>query len=226
MKTSLKMKKICFSFLLLLYCGYGSAQNVSVDQAVEHIGEGYNMAYRVFVPHTNAKMLQNSWVKFLKDNKSKVKTSKAGINGKYTVIPALGQDTISVFSRINQQPEGIQLVVGFLRNGVFISAETAPRDATFIEQILHDFAQKAAQDGLDAKSFSTQEEIKVAKKEQSSLAKNTAFLLKENEKMRAQIIVNDNAVIKNNARTELLKSLIETKNTSIDSLKAKSTELR
>jgi hypothetical protein len=127
------------------------AQKATVTNAIDDIGEGYNSSYRIYIPNCTVSMVEDDWVKFLKKNDAKVKSSKGTINGKNMVIAGLGKDSLNVFSKVAQQDSGVLITAAFQKGGEFIGPKSDESYSRQLEQILTDLAKKEATTGINLK---------------------------------------------------------------------------
>ena len=219
------MKKI---FSILFVCSsvlLANAQKITVTTSTEELGNGFNSAFTVFIPHTTVRAVERKWVDFLKDNDAKVKTSKKGINGQNAVIKAICPDTLQVFSKIDENAEGISLIAAFSKNGTFISPSTFVDDAKMIDRVLHTIAMPLAKDGLEDKVKAAQKLLDAKISDQEELEKRNTKLANEIEKMKKETQENEREIKDNEHKIIDLKADVENKKTTLENIKNKSKDL-
>lgn len=219
------MKKFVFTFLFIVTSLILHAQKVQVSMAVENIADGYNSAYRVFMPHADEKLVQSNWKKFLKSNKAKVRGSKSEMRGENTVIRGISSDSMDVYSRTVKSDSGITLVAAFERHDVFINYSTDASSAAQLEQVLYDFAKNQSVQSIDKKVASDNKTLRNMQKEKVSRTRANKRMTSSNESMRKQIEKNEKSIESNIQRIEELTRLIEEQENSIEVTKSKTKEL-
>ena len=219
MKTIISILIICATVQL------ANAQKITVTNSSEELGNGYNSAFTVFIPHTTERDVERKWVSFLKDNDAKVKSSKKGINGQNAIIKSICPDTLQVFSIIAENAEGISLSAAFSKNGTFIAPSTFADDSKMIEKILHSMALPLAKEGLEDKVKAAQKLLEAKISDQEGLEKTNNKLANENEKMKKQTQENEREIKDNEHKISDLKADVENKKTSLDAIKNKSKDL-
>ena len=219
MKTIISILFICASVQL------ANAQKITVTNSSEELGNGYNSAFTVFIPHTTERDVERKWISFLKDNDAKVKSSKKGINGQNAIIKSICPDTLQVFSKITENAEGISLSAAFSKNGTFIAPSTFADDSKMIEKILHSMALPLAKEGLEDKVKVAQKLLEAKISDQEGLEKTNNKLANENEKMKKQTQENEREIKDNEHKISDLKADVENKKTSLDAIKNKSKDL-
>ncbi len=219
------MKKILLAFIFLLNTGFLSAQKVTIQNNIENIGDGYNMAFKVTIPYTTEKSVTKKWSGFLKDNHAKVKSSKGNIRGENTVINGLGADTMQVYSRVAETGNDIQLVAGFQRNGLYINPTDNPVDNELLTKLLYDLALTLSHEGIEERALEADKVFKDKTKEQSNLIRENEKLSSSNEKMKKNISQNEDEIEKNIRRLDDLKKEIADQQNAIEGIKNKKTEL-
>ena len=224
-KTIINMKYVLTLLAVCLVVTKISAQKISVTTAAVELGNGYNSAFEVFIPHTTVRAVERKWVDFLKDNDAKVKTSKKGINGQNAIIKSICADTLQVFSKITENAEGISLSAAFSKNGTFIAPSTFADDSKMIEKILHSMALPLAKEGLEDKVKVAQKLLEAKISDQEGLEKTNNKLANENEKMKKQTQENEREIKDNEHKISDLKADVENKKTSLDAFKNKSKDL-
>lgn len=218
------MKKIYFlSSIYFLAFFYANAQKVSVIPGSENLGDGYNPAFKVFIPHANAKTVEKKWNGFLKDYKAKVKSSKDEITAQNFLLPE--RDTLQVFSNISEKDNGVVLNAAFSIEGTFVSPDNLKSDYDLLSKMLHDFALPVAKDALDKKAAEAASILSVKTKEQENLTKRNEQLRNSNEKMKEQINDNEREINDNEQKIGKLKDAVNKQKNEVEEIISKSKEL-
>ncbi len=220
------MKKIFMMLLMLLFSASSPAQKISVDYALDQLGEGYNPTFRVKIPHATEKLIDKKWTGFLKDNNAKVRSSKGQIKGENAVIKGLGPETLQIYSRLIEDEDGMLLKVAVEKAGVFVSPTSEPDYHKRLETILLDFALTHARIGLNEKLEDATELLEDNQKEQKNLVKTNERLANDNESMKKKISENENTIKENTKKSEELLLKIEAQQKSLEILRGKYTELK
>lgn len=221
------MKKILLLFLLVALSTFSYGQKVIVDEGLESLGDGYNNAIRVFVPHTSEKALTKKWTEFLKKNNAKVKTSRSNtITGLYTVINGLGPDSMTVYSKITELSDGYQLAAVFQRGKECISSSRTPKEASMLQSLLKKWGADIGNEALLEKLEEAEDFLKGQNKTKRNLENNTKSLTQSNEAMKKQIADNEKKMEENTKKLGLLQTEIEAQTILIDGIKAKQLELK
>ena len=219
MKNLLLIGVICFTVFSV------SAQKISVTTAAAELGNGYNSAFEVFIPHTTEKAVERKWVDFLKDNDAKVKSNKNGINAQNAVIKSICPDTLQVYSKISENAEGITLAAAFSKKGTFIAPATFAVESRMVERILHDLALPLAKDGLNSRIKVATKLLEAKISDHEDFEKRNERLSSENEKMKTQISENEREIKDNEQKISGLKSDIDNQKNNLDSIKNKAKDL-
>jgi len=222
------MKKKFYLLIVLLAITHlqGYSQKVKIEHALEQLGEGYNSAFRVSIPHASMKMVEKKWNSFIKNNNGKVKSSKGGIRGENVIIHGIGPDTIQIYSRLLEDADGILLKAAFQKGGVFVSPESESTYNHRLEQLLMDFALELSKEGLNNKLEVAAELLKDAQKEQTNLEKTNERLATDNESMKKQITVNEETIEENKGKIEELKQKVKGQQQGLELLRGKFSELK
>jgi regulator of replication initiation timing len=219
------VKKLFF-LLLLLASLAGFGQKVSIEYAIDQVGDGYNSTCRVKIPHASEKILDRRWTNFLKDNKGKVRTSKGQTRGENVRINGLGHDSLQFYSRYMEDADGMLLKVAVMRGGAFLSFKDNNSFNRQLENILLDFALTVSKEGLDRKVEEAEAMLASSKKEQNGLVKTNERLSLENENMKKRISENEATISSNAAKSEELTLKIQTQQGVVEQLRAKFSELK
>jgi hypothetical protein len=218
--------KLLLTIAILAVSNCAFSQNVKVEEVIDELGGGFNNAYRVTIPHSTEKAVEKSWTSFLKDNRGRVKESKHVIRGENVVIPALGLDSLQIFSRIKEYEDGIILTVAVQQRGIYMNSVTSPANNAQMAEILRGMALSLSRDGIQEKIKSATDVLEDKVKEQNNLRNDNENLTRDNEKMRREIQENENDLKKNNERLESLKNEINAQQQTIETIQSKSRELQ
>lgn len=210
--------------LALSAAAYG--QKVKVEHALEQLGEGYNTAFRVSMPHTTLRKAEKKWSAFIKTNKGRIKTSRGEIRGENVVINGVSPDTIFIFSRLVEDADGVVLKAAFRKGTVYISPEHETACNQRLEQLLLDFALEASKEGLNEKLVLATRLLKDTQKEQVNLEKTNERLTAENESMKKRIAGNEQVIKDNTGKTEALRQKVKVQQQSLELLRGKFSELK
>lgn len=219
-------KKSYFMVLLLVLSTAAYGQQVKVEHALEQLGEGYNSAFRVSMPHTSLRKAEKKWSAFIKTNKGRVKTSRGVIRGENVVINGVSPDTIFIFSRLVEDADGVVLKAAFRKGTVYISPEHETACNQRLEQLLLDFALEASKEGLSEKLELATRLLKDTQKEQVNLEKTNERLAAENENMKKRIAGNEQQIKDNTGKTESLRQQVKVQQQSLELLRVKLSELK
>ena len=202
-----------------------NAQKVKVENNIENIGDGYNVAFHVTIPYAKIKPTTKTWTNFLKDNHAKVKTPKGAINAQYMVINGMGSDSITVFSRITDDENGCVLIAAFQRKGVYVSPTTDSIANDLISKLLRDMGKDLALNGIKENTEDATDILTKKTKEQAELTKTNQSKNSDNEKMKKEISDNERAITSNTLRLEDLKKEISSQQLLIETIKSKTKEI-
>lgn len=221
------MKKLGLLFLMIAISSFSYGQKVVVDEGLESLGDGYNNAIRVFVPHTSEKALTKKWNEFLKKNHAKVKSGKSNtITGLYTVINGIGPDSMTVYSKITEFQNGFQLAAVFQRGNDYISSTRTPKEASMLQGLLKQWGTDISKEALLEKIEDAEDVLKGQNKDKRNLENSTKSLTESNESMKKQIADNEKRIEENAKKLSTLQSEIETQTILIDGIKAKQLDLQ
>jgi regulator of replication initiation timing len=220
------MKKIAL-LLLLSIAGFASrAQTVSIETGIEELGEGFNQAFRISVPHIAPDDLEKSWRSFIKKNGGKVKTSKKGIRGENVIIHGLGHDTLQFFSRIIEDKDGSMLKVAVETNETIVTSASNPQLHSGLERVFRDFALNNSKQGLESKINIAVGLITLTNRNRTKLESENKRLEAENERMKKAISDNEAKLEDNKKKIENLIKQGEEQGESLKQLRSKTGELK
>lgn len=141
------MKKItilltAFAFVAFLSVNL-SAQEVI--EAKEGMSEGTKSALVLELPKTDAKTVEKSWLKYVKDFDGKTKKKNKKTNEIFTdnaMIPAMSKNTVDIYSKVESKGEGSRLVVWIDLGGAFLTSSTHPDQYAVGAEMINDFSSK------------------------------------------------------------------------------------
>lgn len=220
------MKNFLFILCTIFYAMPLCAQTVAVETGVEALGDGYNQAYRISIPHAKPGDLEKSWRSFIKKNDGKVKGSKKEIRGENVIIRGIGSDTLQFYSSIMEDKEGSVLKVAVEKGEVYVSSNSEPKLFKDLERIFRDFALQSAKQGLDAKINIAVEMIDQTRRNQEKINNENQRLGKENDRMKLQIENNEKTIEANKAKMETLLKQSEVQDSALKMLREKTGELK
>lgn len=212
--------------LLAIVSHHSFGQRVKIEHALEQLGEGYNSAFRISIPHASMKEVEKKWNGFIKSNDGKARSSKGVIKGENMIINGISPDTIQLFSKILEDADGIMLKVAFLKKGSYVSPESDASYNSRLEQILTDFAFELSRSGLNEKLEIATKLLKDTQEEQADLEKTNEQLSQDNERMKKQITENESSIEENKSKIEDLKLKVKGQQGSLDVLRGKFGELK
>lgn len=203
-----------------------SAQTVIIETGIEELGEGFNQAFRIAIPHIKPEDLEKSWRSFIKKNDGKVKASKKGIRGENIVIRGLGHDTLQFYSRIIEDKDGSMLKVAVENRETIVSATSNPQLHSGLERVLRDFALQNSKEGLDRKITIGVGMLNLTNRNRTKLESENKRLEADNERMKKAISANETKLEENKKKIENLKKQSEEQDESLKQLRGKAGELK
>lgn len=221
------MKKLCMLVSMIFLSSLSYGQKVVVDEGLESLGDGYNNAIRVFVPHTNEKTLTKKWNEFLKNNHAKVKSGKSNtITGLYTVINGISPDSMTVYSKITEFQSGFQVAAVFQKGNEYIASSNHPKESSMIQGLLKQWGTEISKEALLKKLEDEEDVLKGQNKNKRNLEGSTKSLEENNESMKKQIAENEVKIEENKQKLLILQSELGKQTDIIDGIKAKQFELQ
>ena len=217
MKSTIILCIVCFISM------HSFAQKITVNPVSENLGGGHNPAFQVFIPHASVKSVEKKWNRFLKDYHAKVKTSKDEITGQNFILKS--KDTMQVFSRINENAEGVTLTAAFSSGGTFVAPGTLQSEYEVLDRLLKEFALPIARDGLEEKANDANDLLKEKTKAYETLVKRNEHLHDANEKMKSEISDNEREIRENEGKIGSMKTVVEQQKKAVEEIKAKSKEM-
>ena len=220
------LKKISLLVALLIVSHLTFGQRVKIEHALEQLGEGYNSAFRISIPHASMKDVEKKWNGFIKSNDGKSRSSKGVIKGENMIINGISPDTIQLFSKLQEDAYGVMLKAAFLKNGVYVSPESDAAYNNRLEQLLTDFAFELSRSGLTEKLELATKLLKETQEEQADLEKTNERLAEDNERMKKQISDNESTIEDKKSKVEDLKQKVKGQQGSLEILRGKFGELK
>lgn len=219
------MKNVFLFIVAFLFAAPSFSQEVSVEGAIDQLGQGYNSSYRVSIPHASVETVEKKWSGFIREHSGKSKSSKGKIKGENLIIKGLGPDTLQVYAQVDESKDGVLLKVAVQRGDDFISRDKDSGYSKKLESILEDFAINQSKTGLNVKIEAAAGLLLMSQKQQTNLEKTNENLGKEIESMKKKIADNEAKIAENVNASEALKLKIEEQQKGLDELKSKLTEL-
>lgn len=220
------IKKIYLVLLFAFASHLSFGQRVKIEHALEQLGEGYNSAFRISIPHATMKNVEKKWSAFIKTNEGKARSSKGMIKGENVIINGISPDTLQIFSKLMEDADGIMLKAAFLKKGSYVSPESDASYNNRLEQLLTDFAFELSREGLTEKLEVATKLLKDTQEEQTDLEKNSERLAADNERMHKQIQENEATIEENKSKIEDLKLKVKGQQGSLEILRGKFSELK
>lgn len=220
------MKRIALLFLMLLAGFTLKAQTVTIETGIEELGDGFNQAFRISIPHIAPDNLEKSWRSFIKKNDGKVKSSKKGIRGENVIIRGLGNDTLQFYSKIIADKDGSMLKVAVETNETMVTHAGNPQLHGGLERVFRDFALNNSKQGLESKINITVGLIATTNRNRTKLEAENKRLEADNERMKKAIADNETRLEDNKKKIENLMKQSAEQNESLNQLRTKTGELK
>jgi hypothetical protein len=141
------MKKITILLTAFAFVAFFSV-NLSAQEVIEAkegMSEGTKSALVLELPKTDAKTVEKSWLKYVKDfdGKTKKKNKKTGeIFTDNAMIAAMSKNTVDIYSKVESKGEGSRLVVWIDLGGAFLASSTHPEQYGVAAEMINDFSSK------------------------------------------------------------------------------------
>ncbi len=141
----------------------------------------------IVIPEATIKSVEKEWKALLKVYGGKAKGSKGKITAENVVISTMGQNPLSILSKINSVSDGVELSVAFNDNGNFISSSQDRSQYTAAENLLYNFALRVAKQGVGEKSSLVKKEYDNLEKQQKKMEEKQKRLQSNIEKWERNI---------------------------------------
>lgn len=175
------MKKLTLLSLALLFFSLSWGQKIRVSESRENIAGGKNNALVVPIYGADVKDVEHEWKSMMKDYDAKVSNEKHGIMfADNAVIKDMGNNTIDIYARFDENKDEIDLVVAFDLGGAFLSSSGQPDKYKVAEKMLHDFSVKMTSEALAV-------QLKAQQKILDKLNGQEEDLQKENKNLNSDI---------------------------------------
>ena len=218
------MKKLYGLFVLLLAfsMSYGQA-----TQAAKSMSEGNHNAFNINLPNSNKKDIEKSWAKFLK--KYKGKTDKIKKTEEFLTddakIENMSDNTVDIYSVVNQEGEDTQLSVWYDLGGAFLSSETHPEKVTIANSMLDAFALTVAIANVEENLKEEEKSLKKLNGDFKGLEKDKEKLEDEIKKCEKKIEEAKAAIVENEAAQKAKEDEIKTQEGVVEKVKVQLKEM-
>lgn len=226
------MKKItilltAFAFVAFLSVNL-SAQEVI--EAKEGMSEGTKSALVLELPKTDAKTVEKSWLKYLKDFDGKTKKKKNKKTGEIftdnAMIAAMSKNTVDIYSKVESKGEGSRLVVWIDLGGAFLASSTHPDQYGVAAEMINDFSSKIsiakAEEMLKIEDDALEDEEDKLKK----LDKDTADMKSKIEDYKKKIKELEAEIIKTDEQRKAQAKNVETQKVKTESARKTVKEMK
>lgn len=192
------MKKIYGIFVLLFTFSLSYGQAVQVAKSMS---EGNHNSFSINLPKSEKKEIEKSWAKFLK--KYKGKTDKIKKTEEYLTddakIESMSDNTVDIYSQVNQEGEDTQLTVWYDLGGAYLSSETHPEKVTIANAMLDAFALTVAVANVEETLKEEEKSLKKLNGDFKGLEKDKVKLEEEIKKCEKKIEEAKAAIVENEA---------------------------
>ena len=192
--------KILKLIIILIAITFNQLSAQDIIEMMLPMSDGNKNALILTLPKTDAKEVEKTWLKFLKDYDGKTKKNKK-TNEIFTdnaFIETMSKNTVDIYTLVKSKNEGSELVVWFDLGGAYLSAATHPAQYQVAEEMLERYA-KTISVTIAEETFKTEkaalekEEEKLAKldKSEADMKKSIAEYQAKIKELEAEIQKND-----------------------------------
>jgi len=115
-------------------------KDITVTESPKEMSLGTQNAYVLTIPEAKAKDINDDWQRQAKkDTKGKVEEIKGEVKTTLITVKNISQVPLTIYSRILETKEGIQLSAWFVEGDSFISTTLSADKSAAVQKYLHDF---------------------------------------------------------------------------------------
>lgn len=218
------MKKL-YGILALLFAfsmSYGQA-----TQAEKSMSAGNQNSFSINLPSSNKKEIEKRWAKFLKRYKGK--TDKIKKTEEYlsddAKIENMSDNTVDIYSQVNQEGADTQLSVWYDLGGVFLSSETHPEKVTIANSMLDEFALEVAVANVEDNLKEEEKTLKKLNNDFKGLGKDKSKLEEDIKKYEKKIEDAKAAIVENEAAQKAKEEEIKTQEVVVEKVETQLKEM-
>ena len=174
----------------MLVSGISQAQeNLVVQEMDRSFSMGNKNAFVIDIPQAQLKKVQSNWKTYLKHQSKRPAASKDGETTlPFGIIPALGNDSMTVFSIVSPDGTKIKLSAFFmLKDSSFLSTAVDSEKAAAVNNFVRQFGIKEYKNAVNDEWLEEKNKLVI-------LEKKVSYLEDENEGFRKNIRNNERAI--------------------------------
>ena len=134
------IKRLINTAILLAPTFLLAQQDITVSESPKDFSGGSKNAYVLTIPEAIAKDVNNDWQKWVKkDAKGKIEDNKTEVKSSLVTVQNVSAVPLTIYSRILESKEGVQLSVWLLEGDSAISTSYSADKSTAVQKYLHDF---------------------------------------------------------------------------------------
>lgn len=200
--------RLIFFFIISTICVSNSlAQIAPATEINADMNLGKNRAWKILIPKASKKSVEKGWSSLMKDyggKTSKVKKSEDFMSEEVK-MPSISETPLTVFSQMNETPEGVYLTVFYQLNQTFLNGDMHAEHIPFIQSLMQKFAQNTTIEAIEDELKSEEKKLDKIKKSKSSLEKNKIAFEKDIKDAEELIKKRQNDLVKNAEDYEKVK---------------------
>lgn len=219
---------IRFNITFILCLG-AVALLAQVKEGTRSMSQGNQNCFMLRVSDVNKKEVEKLWSNYQKDYKAK-KPKRNRKTKEYFAdnakIKDVSDNTIDIYSVLEEDGDHIQLAVWFDLGGAFLSSNTHGKKANEAKDWLMGFDQKVKVKAVEIEMDFEEDKLKNMRKEMSKLEKEKENLLKDIEKYKQKIVDAEEAIKNNAIAQEQKTNAIFAQEKAIESVKDKMKKIK
>ncbi len=181
------MKKIIFCSLIFSFISL--AVTAQIKEAEGKMSQGQKPCMVVTFENAEAEVLEESWIDYQKNFKGKTKKDKKSgeIFSDDSEIKEISDNTVDLYSRVDQNGKNVELRVWFDLGGAYMSAAAHPDKARSAKTYLANFEKEYGKEVVTMQIDEKEDQIKDLEKEIKNIEKENKDMSQEIEKMEEKI---------------------------------------
>ena len=157
------------------------AQKVVIEETKDNFAQGNVNVYKVSIPYTPLKQIENEWKKNLKEKEAKVSENENIVFADNTAIKEFGTNTCDIYTRYQEKKDvGVVMTVAYDMGGKYLSCENDTQRCRIAKAQLKQFA-------LGLAMASINDILKEENKKNEKLKAQQKELVEKNTDLKASV---------------------------------------
>lgn len=208
----MKMRILKFTIFCMSILFFGQVNGQTVTEMTLPMSQGSKNALVLKFPKTDAKEVEKTWTKYLKDYDGKTKKNKktGELFTDNALIEAMSQNTVDIYTQVKpQKGGGTHLIVWFDLGGAYLASQTHAAQYAVANKMLQKYANTISVTIAEDVVKEEEKALKEADDKLSKLDKTEADMKKDIADYQAKIKELEAEIKKNQAKRQAQAKVVE-----------------